>query len=66
LRSLDLSGIPGWRSELGPDHNNLSDRVHSEYRMTFILKGRVRGRQERQMGYCIWEDKDQTDGDMYY
>jgi hypothetical protein len=33
--------------------------------MTFILKGRVRDKQERQMGYCIREDKDQMDGGMY-
>jgi hypothetical protein len=26
---------------------DLSDRVHSKYRMSFILKGRVRVRQER-------------------
>jgi hypothetical protein len=36
------------RQKTGGNLVDLSDRVQREYRMTFILKGGVRGRQERQ------------------
>jgi hypothetical protein len=41
---------PDWETETenrGMNLVDLSDRVHSKYRTTFILKGRVRGGQER-------------------
>jgi hypothetical protein len=37
------------RQKTGGKLVDSSDRVHSEYRMTLILKGGVRGRQERWM-----------------
>jgi hypothetical protein len=42
------AGLGDRDREQGVNLVDLSDRVHSKYRMTFILKGGVRGRQERQ------------------
>jgi hypothetical protein len=50
LRSSDKdkrAGLGDRGREQGVNLVDLSDRVHSEYRMSFILKGRVRVRQER-------------------
>jgi hypothetical protein len=50
LRSYDKdksAGLGDRDREQGVNLVNLSDRVHSEYRITFILKGGVRGGQER-------------------
>jgi hypothetical protein len=44
---------------------DLSDRVHSEYRMTFILKVESGAYRKGRRRYWIREDKDQMDGDMY-
>jgi hypothetical protein len=44
---------------------NLSDRVHSEYRMSSILKGESGVDRKGRQSYWIREDKDQMDRDMY-
>jgi hypothetical protein len=59
------AGLGDRNREQGVNLVDLSDRVHSEYRMTFILKVESGVDRKGKQSYWNREDKDQTDGDMY-